>query len=126
MITWQMIATLLIALALHPWVLRVATAMMVEAQVPYARAFRIVAIEYVAGGAALAALSLIKLTGQTTALILAAVVLVFVGAILVGKWLSFANGEQVGVGNGVLIQFMQVPLVIPLLILVSFLFDATT
>lgn len=126
MITWQMIATLLIALALHPWVLRAATAMMVGAQVPYARAFRIVAIEYVAGGAALAALSLIKLTGQTTAFILAAVVLVFVGATSVGKWLSFANGEQVGVGNGVLIQFMQVPLVIPLLILVSFLFDATT
>ncbi|MGH8601903.1 MAG: hypothetical protein ACREXR_03725 [Gammaproteobacteria bacterium] len=126
MITWQMIVTLLIALALHPWVLRVATAMMVEAQVPYARAFSIVAIEYVAAGVALAALSLIQLTGQTTAFILAAVVLVFVGAALVGKWLSFANGEELGVGNGVLIQFMQVPLVIPLLILVSFLFDATT
>ncbi|MGH8614188.1 MAG: hypothetical protein ACREYF_19695 [Gammaproteobacteria bacterium] len=126
MITWQMMVTVLIALALHPWVLRVATAMMVEAQVPYARAFGIVAIEYVAAGVALAALSLIQLTGQTIAFILAAVVLVFVGAALVGKWLSFANGEELGVGNGVLIQFMQVPLVIPLLILVSFLFDATT
>lgn len=126
MITWQMIVTLLIALALHPWVLRVATAMMVEAQVPYGQAFRIIAIEYVVGGVALAALSLVDVTGQTTALILAAVVLVFVGATLVGKWLSFANGEELGVGNGVLIQFMQVPLVIPLLILVSFLFDAAT
>ncbi|MGH8658470.1 MAG: hypothetical protein ACREV4_08345 [Gammaproteobacteria bacterium] len=124
MITWQMIVTVLIALALHPWVLRVATAMMVEAQVSYSRAFRIIAIEYVVGG--VAALSLIKLTGQTIALILAAVVLIAVGATLVGKWLSFANGEQIGVGNGVLIQFVQVPLVIPLLILVSFLFDATT
>lgn len=126
MITWQIIVTLLIALALHPWVLRVATAMMVKAQVPYSRAFRIIAIEYVAGGAALAALNVIKLTGQTTALILAAAVLVAVGATLVGSWLSFVNGEQVGVGNGVLIQLMQVPLVIPGLILVSFLFDAST
>lgn len=125
MVTWQMIVILLIALALHPWVLRLATAMMVEAQVPYSRAFRIVAIEYAAGGAVLATLSFVRLTGQATALILAAVALVAVGATLVGKRLSFANGELVGVGNGVLIQFMQVPLVIPLLIVVSFLFDAT-
>ncbi|MGH8654801.1 MAG: hypothetical protein ACREYE_22750 [Gammaproteobacteria bacterium] len=126
MISWQMMAALSIALAFHPLVLRVATAMMVEAQVPYAQAFRIVAIEYAASGVVLTALSFIKLTGRTTALILAAVVLVAVGATLVGKWLSFANGDQVGVGNGVLIQFMQVPLVIPLLIGVSFFFDATT
>jgi hypothetical protein len=125
MIGWKLIAAVLLALAVHPYVLRTATRLMVEVLVPYAKALQIVAIEYVAAGVVLALLSFLKLTGQTIALAAAAIILVAVGATLIGKWLSFHDGDRLGIGNGILIQFMQVPLAIPFLILASFLFDPT-
>jgi hypothetical protein len=125
MLDWKLIAALLIALAIHPYVLRIAVRLMVEVRVPYPKALQIVAIEYVAAGLVLAVLTFSKLTGQTVAVTAAAIILVAVGAALIGKWLSFHNGDRLGVGNGVLIQFMQVPLAVPFLILASFLFDAT-
>ena len=126
MVTWKLIVAVLIALAVHPLVLRVAAKIMLEVRVPYTQGIKIVAIQYAAAGVALAVLMLIKLTGQTAALGVAAIVLVAVGAMLIGKWLSFGTGEHVGVGNGVLIQFMQVPLVIPLLIIGSFLLNPSS
>lgn len=125
MISWNLLAALAIAIVVHPFVLRIATRLMVEVPVQWSRAFKIVVIEYLAAGIALALLLLLQLVGQTTAFAVAAIVLVAVGAVLIGRWLSFHTGEQVGIGNGVLIQFMQVPLTVPFLILLSFLFDAS-
>jgi hypothetical protein len=121
MVTWKLIVTVLIALAVHPVVLHVAAKIMLNVRVPYIQGVKIVAIQYIVAGIVLAALMLVELSGQTAALGVAAVALVAAGATLVGRWLSLETGEHVGVGNGVLIQFMQLPLVIPLLILGSFL-----
>ena len=123
MVTWKLIVAVLIALAVHPVVLRVAAKIMLDVPVLYAQGVKIVAIQYAVAGVVLAGLMLVEQSGQTAALGVAAITLVAVGATLVGRWLSFGTGEHVGVGNGVLIQFMQVPLVIPLLILGSFLLD---
>ncbi|MGQ0656858.1 MAG: hypothetical protein ACT4NU_01995 [Chromatiales bacterium] len=125
MISWNLVAALVLAIIVHPFVLRIATGLMLEVQVPVPKAFRIVIVEYVAAGVTLALLMALNVTGQTVALGVAAIVLVAVGAILIGKWLSFPNGGRLGIGNGVLIQFMQVPLTVPFLILVSFLFPAS-
>jgi len=123
MLTWKLIIAVLIALAVHPVVLRVAAKIMLGVHVPYVQGVKIVAIQYAVAGAVLAGLILVELSRQSVALGVAAIALLAVGATLVGRWLSFGTGEHVGVGNGVLIQFMQVPLVIPLLILGSFLLN---
>jgi hypothetical protein len=89
--------------------------------VNYRRAYQIVAVEYLLAGVLLGVLLLTNLTRPTTAYIVAIVGLLFVGAVGIGRWLSFEGGERLGVGNGVLIQFVQIPLVLPFAILVSFL-----
>lgn len=120
---WKIFGVLLIAVTAHPLVLRVATKMMLEARVSYALALKIVAIEYTVAGGVFGLLRL--LGGPTAAYAFAAIAFVFVGATLIGRWLSLGSSEPLGIGNGVLIQFMQVPLVVPLLILGSFLIDPT-
>jgi hypothetical protein len=124
MVTWKLIITVLIALVLHPVVLRVAAKIMLDVQVPYVQGVKIVAIQYAGAGVVLTGLVLAELSRHAVAFGVAAIVMAAVGATLVGRWLSFGTGERVGVGNGVLIQFMQVPLVIPWLILGSFLLSA--
>jgi hypothetical protein len=107
--------------AIHALVLRIATRLMVHVSVNYRRAYQIVAVEYLLAGVLLGVLLLANLTRPTTAYIVAIVGLLFVGAVGIGRWLSFEGGERLGVGNGVLIQFVQIPLVLPFAILVSFL-----
>jgi hypothetical protein len=107
--------------AIHALVLRIATRLMVHVSVNYRRAYQIVAVEYVVAGALLGILLFANLTRPTTAYIIAIVGLLFVGAVYIGRWLTFEGGERLGVGNGVLIQFVQIPLVLPFAILVSFL-----
>lgn len=117
---WKLIAALVAALAIHPLILRLAIRLMVEVPVRYAQACRIVGIEYLAAGVALLLLIYTRTLGATASYAIAAVVLIVTGAVLIGRGLSFANGVQLGVGNGVLIQFMQIPLTLPLLIIGSF------
>jgi hypothetical protein len=107
--------------AIHAVVLTIATRLMVHVSVNYRRAYRIVAVEYLVAGALLGILLVANLIRPTTAYIAAIAALLFVGAFCIGRWLTFEDGERLGVGNGVLIQFVQIPLVLPFAILVSFL-----
>lgn len=106
--------------AIHALVLRIAARLMVHVSVEYRRAYQIVAVEYLVAGAVLGLLLLADLTRPTTAYVIAIVGLVFVGAFCIGRWLAFEGGDRLGVGNGVLIQFVQIPLVLPFAILASF------
>jgi hypothetical protein len=106
--------------AIHALVLRIAARLMVHVSVEYRRAYQIVAVEYLVAGAVLALLLLADLTRPTMAYAIAIVGLVFVGAFCIGRWLAFEGGDRLGVGNGVLIQFVQIPLVLPFAILASF------
>ena len=121
----KLLAAALVASAVHAVVLRIATNLMVHVAVIYGRAYKIVVVEYLAGAAVLGILLLTGITDQIAAYIVAGAVLLFVGAFCIGKWLSFDDGDRVGVGNGILIQFVQIPLVLPFAILASFLIDAT-
>jgi len=107
--------------AIHAVVLRIAARLMVHVSVDYRRAYQIVAVEYLLAGALLGVLLLTNLTRPATAYVIAIVGLLFVGAFCIGRWLVFEEGQRLGVGNGVLIQFVQIPLVLPFAILVSFL-----
>ncbi len=121
---WKLIAALLVALAIHPLILRLAIRLMVEVPVRYAHACRIVGIEYLAAGVALLLLIYTRTLSATASYAIAAAVLIVTGAVLIGRGLSFADGVRLGVGNGVLIQFMQIPLTLPLLIIGSFFLTA--
>lgn len=109
----------------HALFLRFAVGLMVEARVTYLHAYRIVAIEYVVAALVAGALHLGHIGTQALTIAAAAIALVAVGATLIGRTKAFTNGDAVGVGNGVLIQFMQVPLILPFAIVASFLIDPT-
>ncbi len=122
--TAKLIATVLIACVIHAFVLRVAAKLMVEVSVVYRQALRIVAVEYVTGGVILGLLLLTGVVTPTAAFVIAAIALVLVGAICIGTWVSFGDGHRLGIGNGVLIQFMQIPLAVPFIIVASFFVDS--
>jgi hypothetical protein len=117
----KLLVAAVVVTVMHAVVLRVAARLMVHVSVDFRRAYRIVAVEYVLAGAVLGVLLLSGLTRPATAYVVAIVGLLFVGAFCIGRWLGFEEGERLGVGNGVLIQFVQIPLVLPFAILVSFL-----
>jgi hypothetical protein len=120
----QYLLAIVAATFVHAAFLGFAIKLMVEIKVGYGHAWRIVAAEYVAAGAVILLIHLGNLAGQTAMISLAAIVLVFVGATIIGRTVAFANNDRLGIGNGVLIQFMQVPLILPFIIISSFLFDA--
>lgn len=102
--------------------LRVATRLMVEVRIAYRVAAKIVAIEY--GAIACIAGVLLALTqSHTLPLAAGALAYLIIGAACISHWIGFDDGTRVGLGNGVLIQAIQVPLIIPVLIAGSFLFD---
>ena len=68
------------------------------------------------GGLGMLAVTSPKLTGM----VIIAVPIVIAPIVLIGRRVVLPGGEPVGVGNGILIQFMQVPMVVPLAILLSF------
>ena len=105
---------------IHAVVLRIAAKLMVHVSVEYRRAYQIVVVEYLVAAAVLGVLLLPDLARPTTAYVLAIVALLFAGAFCIGRWLVFEGGERLGVGNGALIQFVQIPLVLPFAILASF------
>lgn len=116
----KLLLAIVVVTAIHALVLRVAARLMVHVSVGYRRAYQIVAVEYLVAGAVLGTLLLADLARPTTAYVIAIVGLVFVGAFCIGRWLAFEGGDRLGVGNGVLIQFVQIPLVLPFAILASF------
>jgi hypothetical protein len=102
--------------------LRVATRLMVEVRIAWQLAAKIVAIEY-AAIACIAGVLLALTQGHTLPIAVGALVYLIIGAACISRWIGFDDGTRIGVGNGVLIQAIQVPLIIPVLIAGSFLFD---
>ncbi|MBI2970589.1 MAG: hypothetical protein HYY36_07585 [Gammaproteobacteria bacterium] len=119
----QIVLAAALASAFHALALRITVKLMVEVTVNYGRAFLIVAIEYLAIAGVVGALLAMEVGSQTLVIVAASVAYLFVGAAFIGSWFQFENGTRVGVGNGVLIQAIQIPLIIPVLIVGSFLFD---
>jgi hypothetical protein len=109
-----------VTIAVHALALRVAAALMVEARVRYALALKIVAIEYAAILLAAGAIAVVDPGSVALAVAAGSLAYVFTGAACIGFWLSFPEGERVGLGNGVLIQAIQIPLLIPVIIVGSF------
>ncbi len=111
------------AAAVHAVFLSFAVRLMVEVRPRYGHACAIVVTEYATAGLMVGGLLLGGIGNPTYMMATAAIALLAAGAILIGRTLRFADGERLGIGNGVLIQFMQVPLVLPFIILASFLLD---
>ena len=110
---------LLVAAAVHGLILRFAVRLMVEVSMQVRAAYAIIALEYIVA-AAIAGLLLATDSAWQVPVALAAIGLIATGAVLIGRRVALPDGEPVGVGNGILIQFMQVPMVVPLAILLSF------
>lgn len=109
----------------HAFALRIATQLMVHVPVVFGRAMTIVLLEYAAALLAGMILFLI-LDDQKFAIAGAAVTYLFTGAILIDRWLTTQSGDRLGMGNGVLNQALQIPLLIPLLIIAWWLYDILT
>jgi ABC-type transport system involved in cytochrome c biogenesis permease component len=121
----QIIAAAAFAALCQTVALRVATRLMVDVRIAWRLAAKIVAIEYVAI-ACVAGMLLALRQGHVLPLAVGALIYLMVGAACISRWIAFGDGARVGVGNGVLIQAIQIPLIIPVLIAGSFLFDLQT
>jgi hypothetical protein len=121
----QILPTVIIAAVCHALALSIATRLMVEIQVPYRQAIRIVAVEYVAVGLVVGVLLALNVDVRALTITAAVMTYLFAGAACLGAWLHFSDGTRLGAGNGVLIQAIQIPLIIPVLILASYLIDLT-
>jgi hypothetical protein len=121
----EIIITITIAIASlsHAFALKIATKLMVEVPVKYGKAYLIVLVEYLAVGGVVAGLWFADIGGLTPAIIAAAFTYLLVGAACIGTAIPGIDGARLGVGNGVLIQAIQVPIIVPFLILGSFLRD---
>ena len=123
----EIIIAIAIAIAIaslcHALALKIATKLMVEVPVKYGKAYLIVLVEYLAVGGVVAGLWFADIGGLTPAIIAAAFTYLLVGAACIGTAIPGIDGARLGVGNGVLIQAIQVPIIVPFLILGSFLRD---
>lgn len=119
----QIVAAVVFAAACQAIVLRIATRLMVDVRITWRLAAKIAAVEYVAAACAVALVFAFSPAGHAAPLAIGALTYLFVGAACIRTWIVFNDGSGVGMGNGVLIQAIQVPLIIPVLIAGSFLFD---
>lgn len=121
----QIIIAIAIATAslCHALALKIATKLMVEVPVKYGKAYLIVLVEYLAVGGVAAGLLFADVGGPTLVIIAATFTYLLVGAACIGTAIPGIDGARLGVGNGVLIQAIQVPIIVPFLILGSFLRD---
>jgi hypothetical protein len=119
----EIIIAIAIASLCHALALKIATKLMVDVPVKYGKAYLIVLIEYLAVGGVVAGLWFADIGGLTPAIIAAAFTYLLVGAACIGTAIPGIDGARLGVGNGVLIQAIQVPIIVPFLILGSFLRD---
>ena len=119
----QITIAIVIASLCHALALKIATKLMVEVPVKYGKAYLIVLVEYLAVGSVAAGVLFAGVGGATLAIIAAAFTYLLVGAACIGTAIPGIDGARLGVGNGVLIQAIQVPIIVPFLILGSFLRD---
>ncbi|MGH8245707.1 MAG: hypothetical protein ACREUU_04670 [Gammaproteobacteria bacterium] len=119
----QITLAAVIAAVFHALALCIVARFTVRVPVRYAQALQIVVLEYGAVAAVAGAMLGTQLGNQTVAIVACSLAYLFVGAGFIGTWLVFDNGTRLGVGNGILIQALQIPLIIPVLIVGSFLFD---
>lgn len=110
----------LVAVAGHGVILRFAVRLMVEVSMTARDAGLVIAAEYAAAAAIAGVLLLAGVRTWQIPVSLGFAALVVTGAVLIGRRVMLPGGEPAGVGNGVLIQFMQVPMIIPFAILLSF------
>ena len=106
----------------HALALRIATELMVHVPVRFGRALTIVLLEY-----AVVFLVCIILfwavDNQTLTILAGAFIYLFAGAALIDLWITTQDGDPLGMGNGVLNQAIQIPILIPLLIIAWWLYD---
>jgi hypothetical protein len=106
----------------HALALRFATQLMVHVSVHFGRALSIILLEY--GAIFLVCIILFWLLNNQTIIILAgAFVYLFAGAALIDLWITSADGNPLGMGNGILNQAIQIPLLIPQFIIAWWLYD---
>jgi hypothetical protein len=105
----------------HSLALRVATRLMISVPVLFQRAFIIVLLEYAAVFIAVMILLLV-LKSQPFSILIGSLTYLFTGAVLIDIWIT-KEGERLGIGNGVLIQAIQIPILVPLIIIAWLLYD---
>ena len=123
MVVLKIMLGVALAVLFQALALCITSRLMVEVPIRYQRALLIVGIEYlaiavVAGTCVLAGIENLAITISAGSL-----TYLFVGAACIRAWIRFAGGAPVDVGNGVLIQAIQIPIIIPVLIVGSFLYD---
>jgi len=107
---------------IHALALKFATQLMVHVSVQFGRALSIILLEY----AAIFLVCIIlfwALNNQTITILAGAIIYLFAGAALINFWLTTQDGDPLGMGNGVLNQAIQIPLLIPLFIIAWWLYD---
>ena len=105
----------------HSLALRIATRLMINVPVLFQRAFFIVLLEYTAVFIAVMILLLV-LKSQPFSILIGSLTYLFTGAVLIDIWIT-KEGERLGIGNGVLIQAIQIPILVPLIIIAWLLYD---
>ncbi len=106
----------------HALALRIATELMVHVPVRFTRALAIVLLEYAA--VFLVCIILFwALDNQPLTILAGAFIYLFAGAALIDLWITTQDGDPLGMGNGVLNQAIQIPILIPLLIIAWWLYD---
>ena len=106
----------------HSLALRVATRLMVNIPVTYQRALSIIVLEYTA--VFLVAMILyLGLENQLITVVIGSLTYLFGGAALIDYWITTQEGQRLGIGNGILIQAIQIPILVPLIIIAWLLYD---
>jgi len=106
----------------HALALRIATELMVHVPVRFTRALAIVLLEYAA--VFLVCIILFwAVDNQPLTILAGAFIYLFAGAALIDLWITTQDGDPLGMGNGVLNQAIQIPILIPLLIIAWWLYD---
>jgi len=106
----------------HSLALRVATRLMINVPVPFRRALSIIVLEYVAVFV-IGMILFLALKSQTFTLVIGSLTYLFTGAVLIDFWINTKEGDRLGIGNGVLIQAIQIPILVPLIIIAWLLYD---
>jgi len=106
----------------HSLALRIATRLMVSVSVTYQRALTIIVIEY-AVVFFVAMILFLALENQPITVVIGSLAYLFTGAVLMDFWITTQEGQRLGFGNGVLIQAIQIPILVPLIIIAWLLYD---
>lgn len=106
----------------HSQALRVATRLMVHVSVTHQRALTIIVTEYIVVFL-VAMILFLGLENQPVTVVIGSLTYLFSGAALIDFWITTQEGQQLGFGNGILIQAIQIPILVPLIIIAWLLYD---